>query len=188
MTQPGEPGRDEDWFAALYTCHHGRVLAYARRRTHDPDDVVAEVFATAWRHRTKLPDDPVPWLLRTASHQVLHALRAGQRRERLARRAGGQASVAGQDHADQVAARHDAGQLITAAMAQLSPSDQEVLRLAAWEELSTTDIAYVLSCTEVSARVRLHRAKRRLAQLVDVQTSGRSVIGPLVPTTCEVQP
>lgn len=119
-TQPNERGRDEEWFAQMFTANHARVLAYAGRRAQDPDDVVAEVFATAWRLRSKIPDEPLPWLLRTASHQVLHAVRAGHRREHLARRVGGQASLVIQDHADQVAAAFDASQTITAALARLS--------------------------------------------------------------------
>ena len=108
--------------------------AYARRRTQEPDDVVAEVFATAWRHRVRVPDDPVAWLLRTASRQVLHALRAGGRRQRLADRAFGQGPVVVQDHADQVAGRYNASEIVIAALPRLSAADQEVPRLAAWED------------------------------------------------------
>jgi hypothetical protein len=50
----------------------------------------------------------------------------------------------------------------------LSVADQEVLRLAAWEQLDTPALAYVLECSEVAARVRLHRATRRLRLLMTV--------------------
>lgn len=188
-TPPLGQVRDDEWFAALYTAHHGRVLAYARRRTKEFDDVVADVFATAWRHRVRVPDDPVPWLLRTASHQVLLALRAGGRRQRLADRAFGQGPVVVQDHADQVAGRHDASEIVTAALSRLSAADQEVLRLAAWEDLTPAEIAYVLGSSDVTARVRLHRAKRRLAQHLNIHpTFDGPEIGRLATTTCEVQP
>jgi RNA polymerase sigma-70 factor (ECF subfamily) len=40
------------------------VLAYAVRRVprDEADDVVAEVFAAAWRHRASVPDPALPWL------------------------------------------------------------------------------------------------------------------------------
>jgi len=41
------------------------VRSYAARRAglDAADDVVAEVFLTAWRRIDDLPDDPLPWLL-----------------------------------------------------------------------------------------------------------------------------
>ena len=153
------------------------VRAYAARRVGDPDDVAAEVFAAAWRHRRKLPDPVRPWLLRTASNHILHVGRSISRRARLAERAAivGDALVVG-DHADAVSSRLDAANDIDAAMAQLRPSDQEILRLHAWEHLAITELAYVLGCTQVAAKVRLHRANRRLAAAVLAARSRSAVI------------
>lgn len=157
--------RDEQWFEQLFRAHHVTVRTYARRRVDDPDDVVAEVFAAAWRHRPRIPDDPVPWLLRTASHHVLHAHRGRRRRLRLDAKLTAQPELRERhdppghgDHAAD-AARHR----VRAALATLRPLDQEVLRLDAWEELDSADLAYVLGCSVPAARVRLHRARRRLA-------------------------
>ena len=72
------------------------------------------------------------------------------------------------DHSDAVAERSDAETAIRAALARLSDTDQEVLRLAAWEQLDTPALAYVLECSEVAARVRLHRATRRLRVMLTV--------------------
>lgn len=52
--------------------------------------------------------------------------------------------------------------VIRQALARLRPADQEVLRLAAWEECTTAEIADVLGCTPNAAAVRLHRARARL--------------------------
>jgi RNA polymerase sigma-70 factor (ECF subfamily) len=46
----------------------------------------------------------------------------------------------------------------------MRPKDREVLRLAAWEELSNESIAVVLGCSIEAAAQRLHRAKRRLGR------------------------
>jgi DNA-directed RNA polymerase specialized sigma24 family protein len=48
-----------------------------------------------------------------------------------------------------------------AALRRLGPRDREVLLLAEWEGLSPTQIAAVLDCLTVTARGRLHRARRR---------------------------
>lgn len=52
---------------------------------------------------------------------------------------------------------------LSAAFARLGEADREVLALEAWEGLRGDGIAAVLGCTPGAARVRLHRARRRLA-------------------------
>jgi len=47
---------------------------------------------------------------------------------------------------------------------RLSPDDQEVLRLAAWEELPHEQMGVALGCDPGAARQRLHRARARLAK------------------------
>ena len=51
---------------------------------------------------------------------------------------------------------------LRAVLAQLSPQDQELLTLVAWEELSTGEIAIALGIRPAAVRLRLHRARRRL--------------------------
>lgn len=164
-------GRDEAWFEGMYRAHHAAVLNYARRRGVEPDDLVAEVFATAWRYRERVPDAALPWLLRTARNHLLHEARAIGRRARLESRARTYVDI-DEDHADEVAARTDAEVAITDALVKLSAADQEILRLAAWEQLDTVALAFVLECSEVAARVRLHRATRRLQQIVMLHRAG----------------
>jgi hypothetical protein len=63
---------DDERFTDLFTRFHGRILDYAVRRV-GPDvaqDIVAEVFSTAWRHLHRVPDDALPWLYRTAWHAI----------------------------------------------------------------------------------------------------------------------
>jgi len=51
--------------------------------------------------------------------------------------------------------------LVHEALARLGPRDREVLLLAEWEGLSPAQIAAVLGCLAITARGRLHRARRR---------------------------
>jgi RNA polymerase sigma-70 factor (ECF subfamily) len=160
--------QDEAWFDALYRRWHAQVLAYARRRVAEPDDLVAEVFTAAWRHRARIPDPPLPWLLRTASNLSMHAARGDRRRSRLDAKvsSGRLDQAADPDHADAVVERADASSIVLVALQTLSPADRELLRLAAWEQLSIAELAFVLICSEAAVRVRLHRARGRLARAV----------------------
>ncbi len=53
---------------------------------------------------------------------------------------------------------------LAAAFFRLSETDREILALEAWEELDPGEIAAVLGCSRNAARIRLHRARRRLSQ------------------------
>ena len=167
--------RSEEWLEGEFRRHHRAVLAYARRRVPGPeaDDVLAEVFAAAWRHRDRVPDDALPWLYRTALNHVMHVQRSAVRRGRLASRVavfgGLQHSVP--DHAcrEESRAGTDDDELVRALLSRLPPRDAEILRLDAWEQLTGDELAYVLGCSAAAARVRLHRARRRFAAAYDAE-------------------
>ncbi len=55
-----------------------------------------------------------------------------------------------------------------AALDELGDVDREILRLAAWEDLPHAQIAEVLDLTVSAVSVRLHRARGRLAGVLDV--------------------
>lgn len=155
-------GRGPDWFEALYRSHYRDVLHYASRRVSavEADDVVAEVFTTAWRRRNEVADIGRAWLLRTASNHILHVHRGTGRRARLQNRL---ANSAGAEVCDGLGSDDSTDPMLAAAMQDLSARDQELLRLAAWEQLTPAELAAVMGCSIPTVRVRLHRARRRLA-------------------------
>jgi RNA polymerase sigma factor (sigma-70 family) len=83
--------------------------------------------------------------------------RSERRRERLAQRLRQELPAA----LSELGVAEQSGAL-TDALSTLAPADQEVLRLAAWEQLSPGQIASVLGLSSVTARSRLPRARRRL--------------------------
>lgn len=155
--------RDEAWFERLFTEHHGAIHAYAMRRSPgDADDIVSEVFTVAWRKREAVPEASLPWLYGVASREVLHAKRSHQRRHDLSVQAARYGERAAPNEADAVTDRIAAEDPVSRALRRLSVSDAEILQLWAWEQLEPVEIATVLGITGINARVRLHRAQRRL--------------------------
>ena len=162
-----ERHRDLRRFQGLYDAHCGAVVAYAHRRTATPvdaQDVVADTFAIAWRRLSEVPegDAALPWLYGVARRVLANQRRGNQRRADLTARLRGQGSLA-PDVEGQVVAG-DERRTVLAALSRLRPADQEILRLAVWEELPHRDIAGVVGCSESSVAVRLHRARSRLGR------------------------
>ncbi|MEU3528112.1 RNA polymerase sigma factor [Streptomyces sp. NPDC038707] len=159
---------DEQRFTALYREHHPAVDAYVRRRlggSPASDDVVAEVFLTAWRKLEAIPRKAVlPWLYATARRTLANTYRAERRRLDLAEEVARQPHAHAADPAEGVA-----GQLaVAAAFAALSESDREVLRLVSWEELPARQAAKAVGCSTAAFHVRLHRARARLRHHLDL--------------------
>ncbi|MDP9302471.1 MAG: sigma-70 family RNA polymerase sigma factor [Actinomycetota bacterium] len=152
-------------FERLFRSHADAVRGYALRRTDpdDADDVVAETFLIAWRRFDDIPANPAPWLLGVA-RRVLSNRRRSDRRvlslsDRLAERERRKPSMATDDT--------DLRLTIEAALERLPEKEREALRLLAWEGLSTGEAAVVLGCTRATLAVRMHRARRRLADIID---------------------
>ncbi|GAA0965411.1 RNA polymerase sigma factor [Acrocarpospora macrocephala] len=159
-------------FEEIYTAHYPDILAYLRRRTGSPDDAadaLAETFATAWRRVADIPGGARArlWLYGVARRVLANGRRAESRRSELVERLSAQLALWG-DSVDPSGV--DDLDTVRAAFEQLNPDDREVLSLATWEELGSQEIATVLGCSRGAARLRLHRARRRLA--VELRAAG----------------
>lgn len=152
-------------FEALYTASFKHILGYALRRCDCPEDaadVVAETFAIAWRRMDVIPpgDQARLWLYRVARNVLANHRRGVARRQGLSNALA--AEVAGlyersaEDNADLSA--------VNRAFRSLPDHDREILSLVAWEGLDHGEIAKVLDCSRNAVRIRLHRARKRLAR------------------------
>lgn len=147
-------------FDALFREHQRHVLAYAIRRTStaaDAEDVAAATFIVAWRKIDSVPAEALPWLYAVARRVLANHRRGIGRRERLA------ALLRVEDVPTPTRAGEDLDGPVFAALASLSPADQELLRLVAWEELGNREIATILGITPNAVAIRLHRARARFA-------------------------
>ncbi|MFB6719256.1 RNA polymerase sigma factor [Kribbella sp. NPDC056345] len=156
-------------FEELFTCHHDDVLRYFVRRLDiraDAADLVAETFLVAWRRLDDVPKGEIlPWLYGVARRVLSNHRRGESRRHGLANRLRDDLRTAVPDP-QPVAV--EAAEVFK----QLSDTDREVLSLAAWEGLDTTQLAAALGCSRNAAMVRLHRARRRLVRLLDNTPAG----------------
>lgn len=161
---------DEKIFGDLYHRHYHAVLAYCRRRTNasDAQDATSEVFLVAWRRFGDRPSDDrvLPWLYGIAYRVVGHQWRSRSRRRRLRERI---VSIVEPPHPapETVVVRRSEDRRVIEAAARLRPADQEILRLAGWEQLPHADIATILGISPAAVDQRFHRAKKRLAREYD---------------------
>jgi RNA polymerase sigma-70 factor, ECF subfamily len=166
-----EPDIYRGRFERCFDEHYVRIFAFAARRVsgrESAEDVVADTFAIAWRRRDRIPEEALPWLYAIAANVIANQYRSSRRRHNLDERLAREASVTapGTDPADSLGRRDELG----AALARLEEAEREVLRLVAWEGLSTGDGARVVGCSPGAFRVRLHRARRKLAK--ELKTTG----------------
>jgi RNA polymerase sigma factor (sigma-70 family) len=163
VTIGSDAGDDAQRFTALYREHHLRVRDFAQRRvgTDLAQEVVAETFLVAWRRLDDIPGVAIPWLYRVALYEIANLRRRQAKAVRLhdALREGG-AQMAREDEAGEVT---ELARAVAIAFVNLKERDQEILRLAAWEQLSSSQGAAVLRCSVPAYRMRLHRARLRLA-------------------------
>ncbi|MGA4841048.1 RNA polymerase sigma factor [Streptomyces sp. G45] len=160
---------ERERFAALYRTFHPHVLRYLARRLplDEVEDVCADVFVRAWHARAqRRGNDPLPWLYTIARHQIADHLAQHERvRDSLdLMRTTWQDAVvqsAEEGAVDRVHAYH--------ALAALSPSDREALMLTTWDGLTPAAAATVTGCNRAAFLVRLHRARKRLAQHLTAQ-------------------
>jgi RNA polymerase sigma-70 factor (ECF subfamily) len=146
----------DEWFRT----YADRLLAYLLHRTdrETAQDVLQELFMTAYRKAPDVPEPPVGWLFATARRLLANKRRGLRRHDDLLARL-----------ADDVAATNDEPvaelkQAFAQTLAALSPGDREVLTLSGWYGLTPAEAAQALDCSPNAYNVRLHRARRRLSE------------------------
>lgn len=159
-----------------------RMLALARRllrNEEDARDAVQEAFASAVRGlpgfagHSKLST----WLSRITANCALMRLRSRKRRHEISvedllprwQPDGHPAELplAWSDPGPQAAERVERQQLVRAAIDRLPETSRNVLLLRDIEGLDTADVAELLGVTPNAVKIRLHRARQALRQVLD---------------------
>ena len=179
---------DQAEFEALFLDTRAPLLAYLTRRatSEDATDLLAEVYLVAWRKRADLPsgEERRLWL-----YGVARRLLAEHHRHSL-RQANAPEEASDAHRSDRPKGDDRRGEAVRRALESLSDVDRELITLTTWEGLSPADAGRVVGITAGTARVRLHRARARLARhprlqaLFDVADQGVCDAG--VPTTAGI--
>ncbi|MCL2788162.1 MAG: RNA polymerase sigma factor [Micrococcales bacterium] len=155
-------------FAAMYRETYPRVLGYLLRRTGsvaEAEDLASETFAIAW----KAAHDDVPhpgWVFVTARNVLANHRRAAVRVSELQMRAEGELRT-GRLPGFAVPREpvNAETQRLLAAMDLLPEAQRELLVAHYWDGLTGAECAQLAGCSPAATWIRLHRARRALAEL-----------------------
>ena len=158
------PLADRARFEVLYASCQKAIFGYVLRRVTRPEDaadVIAETFRVAWRRLEEVPDGEEArlWLYGVARRALANQRRGEQRRTALIERLRAELATAPAVYEPESRLSE-----IVSALARLTESERELLRLEGWEGLDVGQIATVLGISQNAVRIRLHRARRRLAR------------------------
>lgn len=123
------------------------------------EDATQEALIRAWRQRDSCqnPLHPGPWVSTIARREALRLVNCHPRDEPL--------------DFFHVASRvlpntWENDIELQMALERLCPKDRWLVFAYYWEDRSCHDLGYVLGCSEVTVRVRLHRIRRRLREIL----------------------
>jgi RNA polymerase sigma-70 factor (ECF subfamily) len=153
---------EQTQFETLFRDTRAPLLAYLTRRapSEDAADLLAEVYLVAWRRRADLPrgQERRLWLYGVARRLLAEHYRSAH--------SWTDAHEATADSSTPESPIDDdrRGEAVRHALESLSDLDRELVTLTTWERLSPAEAASVVGITAGTARVRLHRARARLAR------------------------
>ncbi len=156
---------DERAFEVLYRRHTAMVYGLAYRlstRRAEAEDLTQEVFLAAWENRSTFqsPVHLLHWLRRVAVNRWLNRMRRRREVEWDAEEGEGREPEAPATSAPTV--RID----LERALALLSPRLRAVVLLFDLYGMAHDEIGEVLDMTTGAAKVQLHRARRRLREIL----------------------
>ncbi len=172
---------DRERFLELYRRHHRRIESYARRQLRSAElarDIASETFLRAYRSieafRTgeRLSFAGYLFLIcRRLIFNELDRIRASRTVSMEDEAAVGALLVEDLTPAPLAGILdEERNRMVRAALEELSPDDQEIIRLAFEKDLSRRDIMQILGKPSVSAvTTQLHRAMTRLKQVLEEQ-------------------
>lgn len=175
--------RDElqsaEGFEAFYRRQSPRVLRFFASRIYESQlafDLTAETFAQALRVRHRLRGETeqqaAAWLHSIARRQLSRYYRRGKAERRALDRLRVEMPRLDEEDLTEIETFADLGtrrDAVQAGLVQLSREHRRALQLRVVEERSYPEIARRLSVSEPTARARVSRALRALAQTIDAE-------------------
>jgi RNA polymerase sigma-70 factor (ECF subfamily) len=145
----------------------GRCALEARRLVRSPDeveDVVQEAMMRAWKGRESCnsPHAPIPWCLQITRNEAFRRMTRAPLGTALDATAE-LSDVGAADAIERIASRID----VDRALERLSADERTLVALRYSQDYSQPEIARRLEIPEGTAKVRLHRVRKRLETLME---------------------
>jgi RNA polymerase sigma factor (sigma-70 family) len=170
--------REPSAFGDFYTAHSRQLLAFFARRTFDVDvarDLTAETFAQAFQHRRRFRGstdaEAGAWLYGIARHQLSRYSRKGVVERKALERLSIRLPAVTEEDYERIGELAGFAQLrdrVATVFGELSDAQRDALRLRVIDERSYADVALTLGISEQTARARVSRALRSLADAIDM--------------------
>jgi RNA polymerase sigma-70 factor (ECF subfamily) len=164
--RPSPGSADRQLFEHLVQSTRDDLLSYAMRRSPSPEDaadVISETYLIAWRKLNRIPAGHQArlWLFGVARNVIRQGADRRRSRDALAERLAREVRQATQFEA--LPEDGPTSRALRAALSSLPERDREILTLTAWEGLTPKEVAAVVDIPANLVRVRLHRARARVA-------------------------
>jgi RNA polymerase sigma factor (sigma-70 family) len=179
---PAQIASDPDALERFYRDHVEAVQRFVARRVDDPylaADLTADVFVAAIESAAsyrRSRGEPGAWLFGIARNVVAAECRRKAKELRTAARIRGRELVDEDDLAalHELIDRESAGRELLHELTRLPAGERAILELVALDGLAVREAGRALGIGAVAARVRLHRARRRLRPRLDLLDLGTS--------------
>ena len=166
-------GQSSITFHELYSRYAGDVYRFAHwlsGNSHDAHDITAETFVRAWT----APEEPRLESVKAYLFAIARNLHRKQWRRTSRQEALDETMPDPSTRPDEAAVNRDEFERTLAAVHALPEMDRTVLLLRAEEDLSYQDIAAVTGLSVTAAKVKVFRARAKLAALLLPETEEES--------------
>lgn len=159
---------------ALFETYHDRIYRYVLHIVRNPaeaEDLTQDTFLRACRGQESLrdPDAVRSWLYRIATHVCLDRLRQRKTHAPIESVEGLnrlESSISAPPAAEEVTERRETSACVQRCLDFLPDSYRAVILLYEAHSLTAPEIAQLLGVSTGSVKIRLHRARHRLEQVM----------------------
>lgn len=164
---------DKEAFGEVYNVYYDKIFRFAFRRTGNQEaaeDITSEVFVSAMksihRFKYKRSNSFNAWIYRIANNKICDYFRKNYRSPTIELEKAGQLEEKREQSPDAIFAVKSDREEIDKNIARLSEKNQQVVNLCFFEDMKAEEIAEIMECSVGAVYVRLHRALKKLRELM----------------------